>query len=85
LHQKRQKTGKLEEKCRSKVERRESIEQRRALLTPIADVSMVTRNTTVPSSMLKFRGDRGIEDPFEFLEMFSRIMNAHEIPEERYL
>jgi len=47
--------------------------------------TMGTRNIKVPSSMPRFRGDKGIEDPFDFLEFFNRVMIAHEISEDRYM
>jgi len=41
-------------------------------------------NTTIPRNLPHFRGAKGIDDPVEFLDVFSRICRASSVPIERY-
>ena len=43
-----------------------------------------TKSGKVPSNMPKFRQNSPYKEPGEFLEAFNTVMEAHNIPEERY-
>ena len=43
-----------------------------------------TKSGKVPSNMPKFRQNGPYKEPGEFLEAFNTVMEAHNIPEERY-